>query len=118
MTAIPEATYRTLPAVPLRRSTKSLYSPGHKPLEMVGELSYEMICKDKSTVQQIFVVKGLASNLLGLPAIIALDLVARVEAVTDYGTTVQRAFPKVFEGLGKFGEPYHIQLQSTKHWVS
>ena len=34
-------------------------------------------------MQTVYVVKGLSSNLLGLPAITALNLAARVEAIDD-----------------------------------
>ena len=37
----------------------------------------------ESIRQLIFIVEGLMSNLLGLPVIIALDLVARLDAATD-----------------------------------
>ena len=49
-------------------------------------------------------------NLLGLPAVIALALVAKVDALsTKLGVAGQ--FPSLFQGLGSLGEPYQIKLQ-------
>ena len=50
-------------------------------------------------------------NLLGLPAITALKLAARVNAISDYRTMILENFPKVFQGLGNLGEPYEISLK-------
>ena len=52
---------------------------------------------------------GLRTNLLGLPAIMSLKLVARLEAVTV--ASVVDKFPALFEGLGNLGEPFDIRLQ-------
>lgn len=65
--------------------------------------------KDVTTTQQVFVIKGLRQNLLGLPAIKALGLVCRLDAM-EYGDLIMAAFPTVFKGLGSFGEPYTINL--------
>ena len=43
------------------------------------------------------VVKGLTRNLLGLPAIMALDFIRKVEDKTDdYSAVIRRAHPMVF----------------------
>ena len=58
-------------------------------------------------------VENLTRNLLGLPAIVALGLVARVdntEDVASNSTNLLHAYPKVFQGLGEFGDPYSIKL--------
>lgn len=63
----------------------------------------------------MFVVKGLKNNLMGLPAIVALNLAARLDstATTEAtsATTFKQKFPKVFQGLGDLGEEYHIRLR-------
>jgi len=51
------------------------------------------------------------NNLLGLPALTALQLVQKVETIYTSLADVKNEFPKVFEGLGSFGEPYKIQLK-------
>ena len=64
----------------------------------------------RSSQQDVFVVKGLKRNLLGLPAITALELIARVDSLMDQ-TEIMALFPKVFTGLGDLGEPYQISLK-------
>ena len=56
-------------------------------------------------------------NLLGLPAITALHLAARMKSVNTQITEettaelFKRKFPKAFQGLGNFGKEYEIKLQ-------
>ena len=66
-----------------------------------------------SSTQQIFVVRGLNVNLLGLPAITALRLAVRLDSTTshnDYDTLVKDTFTSLFEGLGNLGEPSEIAV--------
>jgi len=56
-------------------------------------------------------VKNLRSNLLGLPAILALNLIVRVAEVSeDYCAVMQKTYPKVFTGLGTMKGDYTIKL--------
>ena len=66
VSAISYTTFRSFKGYRLIKPSKSLYGPACSALE-------------KSTTQAIFVVKGLRNNLLGLPAIMALNLVAQVD---------------------------------------
>lgn len=61
----------------------------------------------------MFVVNGLQTNLLGLPAITALNLAARVDATShpETETEIHQRFPKVFQGLGNLGEEFEIKLK-------
>ena len=80
---------------------------------MLGQFEGELTHQGKTTKQNIYVMKGLRSNLLGFPAIMSLELMARVgEAVvnTEKVDIVAR-YPKLFQGLGNLGEPYDIQLK-------
>ena len=52
---------------------------------------------------------GLLTNLLGLPAIIALKLIARLEAVSV--SSIMDEFPALFQELE--GEPFDICLQPS-----
>lgn len=75
----------------------------------MGKLS----CKNTTITQRIYVIQGLTSNLLGLPAITALELAVRVDAVKDTSTdSVKKEYPSVFQGLGNLGEAYEIQLKT------
>ena len=55
--------------------------------------------------------KGLKSNLLGLPAIQALQLAARLDSVEQcYRDQIISEYPGIFHGLGTLGEPYKIDI--------
>ena len=111
VTAISDNTYRSLEEEKLVKPTKTLYGPGHNPLEVLGQLTKTLSYKQRSSKQRVFVVRGLKSNLLSLPAITALNLAVRVNAISDYGSTIWEAYPQMFQGLGNFGEPYQIKLR-------
>ncbi len=62
---------------------------------------------------QVFVVQGLNTNLLGLPAITALQIIARVDATeSESQNAIFKQFPKVFEGLGNLGEEFEVKLKT------
>ena len=67
--------------------------------------------KDRSTQQEIYVNEGLTRNLLGLPAITELQIIARLDAVSDVRSTIMESYPKLFTGLGNFGNPHEINLK-------
>ena len=50
-------------------------------------------------------------NLLGLPAIQALLILADISGVDEYSQNIYQQYPALFQGLGTFGEPYHIKLK-------
>ena len=59
----------------------------------------------------MYVVKDLKTNLLGLPAITALNLVARVQSISRSKESVMKRYPKLFTGLGTLGNEYKISLK-------
>ena len=62
----------------------------------------------------MYVVRGLKINLLGLPAVTALGLVARVDSTSPAETNTSNLhtrYPSLFTGLGTLGEEYHIKLK-------
>jgi len=63
--------------------------------------------------QLVYVVQSLKTNLLGLPAIISLKLIARVHQVEDTRASVLKEFPSLFQGLGTMGEEYEIWLKDN-----
>lgn len=66
-----------------------------------------------STRQKIFVVEGLKTNLLGLPALRELQLVQRINTVNSDLPEVVREFEGVFKSLGTIGEEYSIKLKEN-----
>ena len=61
--------------------------------------------------QMIYVIHGLKRNLLGLPAINALKILQRLDAVGAEKEKIQAQYPKVFKGLGNIGGEYKIELR-------
>ena len=112
VTAITENAYKTLPNVTLQPTTKALHGPARQSLHVLGQITTPITHGKLSTVQTIFVVRGLKNNLLGLPAITALRLLSRVESVD---TEVHQQFQGMFEGLRNFGEEYTIKLREGAH---
>ena len=80
---------------------------------MVGEFEGTLTNNFSSHKEHIFVVRHLCNNLLGLPAITALQLIQRVDSVAKFEdlTSIIKQFPTVFKGLGTFGEDYTIKLK-------
>ena len=111
VSAISDTTFRSFKGHRLIQPSKSLYGPACSALEVIGQFDGRLCHGRKSTTQTMFVVKGLRNNLLGLPAIVALNLVAQVDTTTTASSNIVDKFPDLFQGLGNLGEPYDIQLQ-------
>ena len=111
VTAICPHTFKSLKRVTLTKPQKVLYGPGRRPLQVIGQFQEVLSYNEKSSEQRIYVVKGLRTNLLGLPAITSLNLAARVYDIGSHRQSFMKAYPKVFQGLGNFGEPYDIKLK-------
>ena len=80
VTAISEDAYRTkLQSSQTSPSTKVLYGPSREPLHCIGQFPGKFSHKGKAATQPVFVVRGLKSNLLGLPPITALRLAIRLD---------------------------------------
>ena len=89
VTAISHTVYERLPNVKLQQSSRSLVGPTRQKLEVLGQFSGTLSTDQCTSKQTIFVVKNLRSNLLGLPAILALNLVVRVAEVSkDYSSVI------------------------------
>ena len=91
VTAISGTTHEHLGKPKLNTPDKILYGPSRQPL-------------------QVYVVKGLKTNLLGLPAITALNLAARIDTTAhdEIPNDIRKRFPKVFEDVGNLGEEFTI----------
>ena len=93
--------------------------------EETGVFEATLINNDRdSTVQRVYVVKNLKKQLLGKPAIKALKILQRTNAVQvdgadlpdehEYKAKIMSQFPKLFTGLGTIKDiEYSIKLQSN-----
>ena len=65
----------------------------------------------RSPQSELSVINGLKNNLLGLPAITALNILCRVDALMCDAHSVHAKFPTLFKGLGTLGDEYIIKLK-------
>ena len=94
----------------LHRPTKKLYGPDTRPLEVTGEATVRLVYKGTECTQPILVVRNVKQNLLGFPAISALQVLRHVNAVTQ--SIPEQFLTEEFTGLGTLkGEPYEICLK-------
>ena len=112
VTVISDSIHQGIPHSTLQPPTKSLSGAASKNLEVSGQFSASLKYKDKEADEEVYVVKNLSRSLLGHPAIEALDLLQRVNAVQTK-TDIERQFLKLFEGLGKLEEEYKIVLRDN-----
>ena len=110
VTAISEETYLQLGEAKLQKPTKILYGPARQTLDVLGQFMTTLKHEQHLSLQPVFVIRGLKNNLLGLPAIIFLQLIRRASSIQT-GDDIRKQFPKVFSGLGTLGEPYQIKLR-------
>ena len=109
MTVISKDLWTSLPLSKLKPPTKSLQRPDSKPLKVTGNLCATLQYRGHECTQPTFVVKRLQHNLLGLPGIQALHVLAQVDAIS---TPIPEQYPTLFKGLGTFkGNSYTIQLK-------
>ena len=78
MMAISEKLYKRLRSSILQKPSK-IKGPGQHPLQVVGQFHEVLHHGQNSSLQNIFVIEDLKSNLLSLPAITALNLAVRLD---------------------------------------
>ena len=83
VTGITGNTFQEMRNVNLRMSGKILYGPSNQPLSVMGQFQGKFIHKDRDAEQTVYVVRGLKISLMGLLAIITLNLASRVDAITE-----------------------------------
>ena len=105
-TAISTRTYNILKNITLQKSGKVLCGPNNKPLDVLGQAVVQLTYEGRTCKQPIYITEGLKNNLLGLPAITALQLLTKVESIQP--GNVQK---RLFQGLGTLKGDYQIQLK-------
>ncbi|TWW58965.1 hypothetical protein D4764_06G0004950 [Takifugu flavidus] len=111
VTAIPAKVYsKKKQHGPLTTATKRLLGPGDNALQVKGQFNGTIKYKEQTTEQPaVFVIQKLATPLLGLPAIEALQLAYTVDSIKEQ-IDIKRLYPKVFTGLGCLRGMYKIKL--------
>ena len=81
VSAITVETYQKL-NVKLAKPLKTLYGPSQATLTVDGQFEGKLEHQGKQTIQLVYVIQNLKRNLLGLPAIEALNLVVKVDSMS------------------------------------
>ena len=81
VTAVSKEAWETLGKPALQTPRQQLFGPDKNPLEVSGQFQCHLAHRGKETHQQVFVVDHLQRNLLGLPAITALQLAIRMDSL-------------------------------------
>ncbi len=89
--------YKELRAGALEKPSKVLYGPSCRSLDVLGQFTATLQHGDYSSTQPIYVVRGLKSNLLGLPAIKSLHLLHRVDSTRSDQVDFRQRFPRCFK---------------------
>ena len=100
VTAISDSTFHHhLKHQELTKPTKILFGPSRRPLQVLGQFEGKLKHKSTTATRRIYVVKGVKTDLLSLPAI-------RVDTNTteEEADIIKKKFPKIFTGLGNLGE--------------
>jgi len=112
VTAITEKSLELVGSPKLNQPTRNLCGPNRQPLSVRGSLSAHLHQGQYSCTHEVFVVKHLSQNLLGLPAIKDLHLLTIVNRLqVDFATGIQNQFPSLFTGLSTLQSEYEICLK-------
>ena len=98
VTAISPDTHSCISSVELRPPQKTLSGPPSVKLNVLGQSDGTFTYEDRQVTQPVFVAEGLKNNLLGLPAIVALNLVTRLDMVSDIQEEILNSFHLFFLG--------------------
>ena len=108
VSVITEETMNRLTRLEQRSTTKRLTTANKTPLDVKCEFTACVTYSNRSVEQTLYVVKGIQNNLLGLPAIKALKMLAKVEAIQK---TILEQYPSLFICLGTLLGEYNIKLK-------
>ena len=111
VSVISESRHKKVGSPSLSRPDRTLKGPSNQCLPVTGQFTGVLMRGERDVRQDIFVVRGLCRNLLGRPAIEALQLAVRVGAIFDNTSPIQ-LFPRMFRGLGRLEGEYEIKLKS------
>ncbi|KAG1937342.1 interleukin-1 receptor accessory protein-like 1-A [Pimephales promelas] len=111
VTAISETLYNQGQFSKLEKSTRVLLGPRGTRLDVKGKFTDTLRKNSKNTKEEIYVVEGLCTPLLGGLAAVALQLVTRINNVSLDSKDSKKEFPKLFCGLGKMEGEYNTVLK-------
>ena len=110
VSVIPESTFKRLSGITLQQASRSLSGPSQQPLQVCGQFTAILSQGATAVEEEIYVVQGLETALVGRPAIEAMGLISRVNMVEGCQEYV-KAYLDLFQGLGSMEGAYHIKLR-------
>ena len=113
VTVISNELFSSLEEVELKPARTTLFGPNHQPIPSSGQFTAILQLDSRKVDEEVFVVPQAHQALLGRPAIEALGLLQRVNAVQEQENAreIKQQFPRLFQGLGKLEGAYKIRLQ-------
>ena len=78
----------------------------------MGRLNATLASTNHKCNHEVYVIKQLKHNLLGLPAIKELQLLAQIDHISLNHSSIINKFPKLFTGLGTFKKDFEITIKS------
>lgn len=115
VTAIPSSMYSRARDGRLMTPPKKIKGPDNCPLQVWGIMKAHIKTERKEARENVYVVANLVMPLMGLPALIKLNLIQQVASVQEEkqekSHQYRAMFPKVFSGLGKLQGSYKIKLK-------
>ena len=110
VTVISDADYNKGTDGPLSTCSKQLSGPSREALDVCGQFTRQLQRNSVSTTQEIYVIHGLHTPLLGKPAIKALQLLTFLNRIKL--DDIIKQFPTLFTGLGRLKDSYKIKLKA------
>ena len=122
VTVVPKSVYDELSSkqnLKLQLNDKILLEPCKYRLNCLGKFNAKMTSKNKSIVEEIYVIKDLSKPLLGKSACVSLNLLNKIHEVENvkateesvYKQQIINQYPKLFDGLGELEGEYEIKLK-------
>jgi len=98
-------------SMPLENPSKCLIGADGKSLQVKGTAMVNIKSKARSIESRIYVLKDSKRNLLGLPDLNKLNLLAVVNSLVANAFDPVTVFKSVFEGLGTLPDTFRIHLK-------
>ena len=96
----------------LKPSDKKLFGPGRTELKVRGMFCADLTRKGNTCKQEaIYVVEGLEEPLLSRPVVFGLNLIQKIDTVSEHDFKKQH--PKLWEGLGNMQKHTYTIRQKT-----
>ena len=108
MTVIPDRIFRKNSPI-VWETNKKLYEPGHKEIQVIGRVEAMLDNGRISSQQDLYVVKNLDEPLLGGPAVKALKILGKINAINYESRRYKKKLFKSIQRPWKIGK----RIQNT-----